>query len=109
MIEQRAVAIGSGFELTKKIRELLYMISVDADHLLDQFRIARVMRDGVMGFGNTDFAVCAQAAFAADHERCYACGAGLESQQQEIEHQFSIVAEVGGDASRLFKRGRSLQ
>jgi len=108
MIEQRAVAIGNGFQLAEEIRELLHVISVYARDLFDEIRFAAVMSQGVMGVGNPDFAVGPGAAFAAEHEGGDARGAGLESDGQQVEHQAGVAGEFGGNAGGFFKRWWSL-
>ncbi len=87
MIQQRAVAIGRGFQLGQEIRELFHVIGVDARHPFDQLRIAAVVRHGVVGVRDSNLAVGAEAAFAAQHESGDARGAGLKGDGHQIEHQ----------------------
>ena len=96
------------FNLREESGELQHVIGVDTHDLFDQFRIAAMMRDGVMSVGDPDFAVRPRAAFAAEHDSCDARRAGLERGGQKVEHQLGIIAEIGGNAGRFFDRRRRL-
>src|ERR1700680_477633 len=68
VIEEAAVAVWRGFQLSEKVAELLNVIGVDARDLFDPFRITAMMSQGVMGVGNADFAIGSSAALARQHE-----------------------------------------
>ena len=96
MIEQRAVAIGRVLQLFQQIREHRDVKLVDLHQLLEPLGVPLVMRDGMVPIGDPDFAVCAVAAVAAEHERGDARHVRLPGDDLHVEHQLRVLLVVVG-------------
>src|SRR5437667_6645678 len=57
VIEQRAVAVGSGFQFLEKLRKERYVERIDLGNLEELFRIVAMMTRGIVRVGVADFRV----------------------------------------------------
>lgn len=102
VIEEGAIAVAGGLEAGDEVGEELGMVAVDLGHFFDEIGMTAVVSEGVVGVGDADFRIDADAAFAAHHHGGNAGEVGLEGDDLKVEHEADIVAEEEGDAARFF-------
>ena len=104
VVEQRAVAIRSGFQLFEERGEQLDVEAVDLRHLLDEIRMAAMMSERMMRIGNADLRIGADASFAAQHHGRNAREVRLKGDRLKIEHQLHIILVLERNPRRFLRR-----
>ena len=108
VIEQRAVAVGRGFQLLEKLREQRHVERVDLGNLRELFRIVAVMTGGMVRVRDADFRIRAVAELARQLERDDPCDVRLERQDLQVEHELRVIGERRRDAHRPIQIGHGI-
>src|SRR5439155_1106642 len=91
VIEQRAIAVGSGFQFLEKLRELRNVERIDLGNLEEFFRIVAMMAGGMVRVRDADFrirTVIELAGHLEGDERCYVV---LTRQCLQLEKDLRVV------------------
>src|SRR5713101_2918651 len=84
VVEQGAVAVGSGLQLLEKPREQRHVERIDLGNLRELFRIVAVMTGGVVRVWDADFRIRAVTELARQLERDDPCDVGSKRQDLQV-------------------------
>ena len=105
VIEQRAVAVRSDFQLLEKLREQQHVERIDLGNLRELLRIVAVMTGGMVRVWDADFRVRAVAELARQLEGDDPGDVGLKRQDLQVEHELRVVGERWRDTHRPVQIG----
>src|SRR6266516_243133 len=105
VIEQRAVAVGSGFQFLEKLRKQRYVERIDLGNLEKLFRIVAMMTRGMVRVRDADFRIRTVIELAGQLEGDDPCDVGLKRQDLQIEQELRVVGERRRDTNRPFQIG----
>ncbi len=94
MVQQGAIAIRRIFHFLHELGELLHMVIIELRQNGDLCRISTVVRNGVMGLGQTDLRVSPLTALSRHHEGGYAGKIRLIRRAHQFEHEGHVFLEV---------------
>src|SRR5437867_11401308 len=93
VIEQRAVAVGSGFQFLEKICEQRYVERIDLGNFRELFRIVAMMTRGMVRVRDADFRIRTVIELAGQLEGDDPRDVGLKRQHLQIEQELRVVGE----------------
>src|SRR5204863_4838600 len=82
VVQQSTVTLGCRFEPLQEIRKQFRVQCVDANDLLNPFRVVAVMRQWMMRIADTNLGIDSIAALSSNHERDHASQIRLKRQEQ---------------------------
>ena len=105
VIEQRAVAVGSGFQFLQKVREQRHVERIDLGNFEELLRIVAMMTRGMVRVRDADFRIRTVIELAGQLEGDDPCDVGLKRQDLQIEQELRVVGERRRDTNRPFQIG----
>src|SRR5437660_1331439 len=105
VIEQRAIAVGSGFQFLEKLREQRNVERIDLRNFEEFFRIVAMMTGGMVRVRDADFRIRTVIELAGQLEGDDPCDVGLKRQDLQIEQELRVVGERRRDTNRPLQIG----
>src|SRR5437016_3356111 len=108
VIEQRTVAVGSGFQFLEKLREQRHVERVDLGDFGELFRIVAMMTRGMVRVWDADFRIRTVIELARQLEADNPSDVGLKRQDLQVEQELRVVGERRRDTYRSLKVGHRI-
>ena len=93
VVKQRAIALTDRLQLAEQVGELFDVKAVDLLDLFMLVRVAAVVREVVVAFGNADEGVALVAPLVGEHEGADPGRVALEGEHHQVAHQADVLAD----------------